>query len=265
MIDTWEAIVLGIVQGATEFLPVSSSGHLVITQALLGLDIPGISFEIAVHLATLVSIVLVYRARIAELATGALGGERDAWEYIGLVSLATLPVVIVGLGWREEVEALFDDPIVPGVALIVTGLLLWSSRSALERAVATRPGWGAALLIGVAQAFALVPGISRSGTTVVVAMWLGLQAREAAAFSFLMAIPAVGGAAVLLARDLTGGALDAIPVVTILAGSVAAGVTGVLAIRTFVAMLASRSFHFFAPYCWAVGVAYLFFVVVRQG
>lgn len=265
MIELWEAIVLGIVQGATEFLPVSSSGHLVITQALLGLDIPGISFEIAVHLATLVSIALVYRSRITDLTTGALGGDREAWEYIGLVTVATLPVVIVGLGWRDQIEVLFDDSIVPGVALIVTGALLWSSRSALERAVATRPGWGAAVLIGIAQAFALVPGISRSGTTVVVAMWLGLQAREAAAFSFLMAIPAVGGAAVLLARDLSGGALDAIPAVTILAGSVAAGVTGVLAIRTFVAMLARRSFHFFAPYCWTIGLAWLAFVLLRQG
>lgn len=265
MINVWEAILLGFVQGATEFLPVSSSGHLVIAQALLGLDLPGISFEIAVHLATLVSIVLVYRTRITDLTTGALSGDREAWEYIGLVSLATLPVVVVGLLWRDEIESLFDAPVVPGVALLVTGLLLWSSRSALERAVAERPTWLYAFVIGVAQAFALVPGISRSGTTVVVAMWLGLQAREAAAFSFLMAIPAVGGAAVLLARDLSGGALDAIPTVTILAGSLAAGITGVLAIRTFVAMLARRSFHFFAPYCWIVGAAYLFFVFSGRG
>lgn len=265
MINVWEAIVLGFVQGATEFLPVSSSGHLVITQALLGLDIPGIAFEIAVHLATLVSIVLVYRSRITDLTTRAFGGDRDAWEYIGLVSLATLPVVVVGLTLRDQIEAMFDHPIVPGVALLVTGLLLWSSRGALERAVAVRPGWGAAFLIGVAQAFALIPGISRSGTTVVVAMWLGIQAREAAAFSFLMAIPAVAGAAILLARDMSGGAFGAIPPMTVVAGSLAAGITGVLAIRTFVAMLNRRSFHFFAPYCWLVGAAYLLFVYARQG
>ncbi len=261
---TWlESLFLGFVQGATEFLPVSSSGHLVMSQAILGIDIPGLLFEVAVHVATLVSILLVYRSRVGGLAAGALRGERDAWEYVGLVVVATIPAAVIGILAKDQIETLFDDPRAPGFALLVTGLVLWTSRYALDRGDRDRPTWGAALLIGIAQAFALVPGISRSGSTVVAAMWLGLEAREAAAFSFLMAVPAIGGAAVLQLLDLDPGGASGLPWLVVLAGSVAAGVTGVLAIRTFVAMLANRSFHLFAPYCWVVGAAYLAFLALR--
>lgn len=258
-----ESLVLGIIQGATEFLPVSSSGHLVIAQNLLAVDVEGVAFEVAVHLATLVSILLVYRTRVAELIQGMIAGERAAFEYAGLIVVATIPAGLLGVFAKDQVEALFDSPLVPGVALIVTGAILWSSRGPQERASGERPTWVEALVIGVAQAFALIPGISRSGTTVVVAMWLGLEAREAAAFSFLMAVPAIGGAAVLQIPDLTGGGPEMLTAPVLLVGGVAAGVTGVLAIRTFVAMLARRSFHFFAPYCWLVGAAYLAYMTLR--
>ncbi len=255
-----EAIVLGIVQGATEFLPVSSSGHLVIFQELLDVREPGVVFEVAVHVATLVSILFVYRKRVADLAVGALRREADALRYVGLLALATVPAGLVGVLAEDAVEALFENPFAPGFALLVTGLFLWSSRAAMPRATAAAPGWGAALLIGVAQAFALVPGISRSGSTVVAALWLGVDPKEAAAFSFLMAVPAISGAAVLQLGELgAGGGLTT----ALLVGSAFAAVTGVLAIRTFVAMLAKRSFHLFAPYCWAVGAAFLIYLVVR--
>jgi len=262
-VSLWESLVLGFVQGATEFLPVSSSGHLVMVQALMDVDVAGVSFEIAVHVATLFSILLVYRTRITELVRGAFAGDREAWKYIGLVSVATVPAGLLGVFDKDRIEALFDNPYVPGVALLVTGAFLWSSRAAMDRADGARPSWGAALLIGFAQAFALVPGISRSGATVVAAMWLGLEAREAAAFSFLMAVPAVGGAAVLQLLDMESAAAASLPMVVLLGGSLVAGVTGVLAIRTFVAVLAKRSFHLFAPYCWTVGAAYLVFLAVR--
>jgi undecaprenyl-diphosphatase len=252
-----ESILLGFIQGATEFLPVSSSGHLVMAQALLEVEIPGVLFEVAVHVATLVSILLVYRSRVGALASGALRGDRDALEYVGLVGLATIPAGLLGVLAKDPIERLFDTAWAPGVALLVTGTFLWSSRSALARAAAERPTWAAAFLIGVAQAFALVPGISRSGATVVAALWLGVEAREAAAFAFLMAVPAIGGAAVLQIPDLVDGSAAALPAAVVGVGSVVAGVTGVLAIRAFNAMLARRSFHFFAPYCWGVGALYL--------
>lgn len=292
-----EALLLGIVQGATEFLPVSSSGHLVISQVLLGLTIPGVFFEVAVHVATLLSVLLAYRGRVAGLARGAVRGERSAWRYLGLIALATLPAAALGIFFRDAIEALFESPVAPGVALLVTGAVLWSSRWALSRqeepsspvsptdvsgggkAPDVKPategaggpppeplsvdpgalgamGAGAALLIGFGQAFALVPGISRSGTTVVVALWLGVEAREAAAFSFLMAIPAIGGAALLQLPELLGEGAG-VSGQALLVGSVAAAVVGVVAIRTFVAMLRRRSFHTFAYYCWLVGTGFL--------
>lgn len=258
-----ESIILGFVQGAAEFLPVSSSGHLVMTQVVLGIEIPGVVFEVAVHVATLVSILLVYRTRVTELAVGALTRDANAWRYIGLVVVATVPAGLMGVFAKDRIEAMFENPLVPGVALLVTGAFLWSSRIAVERADAPRPGWGAAVLIGIAQAFALVPGISRSGATVVAALWLGIEAREAAAFSFLMAVPAIAGAAVLQIPDLQATGTGGLGLGVIVWGSIVAGVVGVLAIRTFVAMLARRSFHFFAPYCWAVGGAYLAYLVLR--
>jgi len=199
-VTAWEALVLGVVQGATEFLPVSSSGHLVIAQALLGLTLPGVLFEVAVHVATLVSILLVYRERITGLVAGALERDPEAVRYVLLVVVATIPAALVGLTAKDAIEALFESPVVPGVALLVTGTFLWTTRRAVARATLERPGWIAALLIGAAQAFALVPGISRSGATVVAALWLGVKGREAAAFSFLMAVPAIAGAAVCATR-----------------------------------------------------------------
>ena len=257
----WEAFVLGVVQGATEFLPVSSSGHLVVVQTVLGIDQDGILFEVVVHVATLLSILLVYRKRITDLVRRMGARDGEAWRYVGLVALATLPIVVVGGLFKAPVEALFDDPVTPGVALLVTGAFLWTTRRALKRGGRPRPTVLGALLIGAVQAFALVPGISRSGATVVVALWLGVHAGEAAAFSFLMAVPAIAGAMVLMIPDLSTGAGPGL--VPLLLGGVAAAVTGVLAIKTFVAMLARKSFFWFAPYCWGVGALYLSYLALR--
>ncbi len=258
---SWEALILGFVQGATEFLPVSSSGHLVMSQVVLGINVPGVLFEVAVHVATLLSILLVYRKRVTGLAGGVLGRDLDALRYMGFIVVATVPAGLLGVFAKSRVEALFESPSVPGFALLVTGALLWSTRSAASRGAASHPGWIGAFLIGVAQAFALVPGISRSGATVVAALWLGMEAREAAAFSFLMAVPAIAGAAVLQIPDLgVGSGPGGLPLIL---GGVAAAVTGVLAIRTFVLVLARRSFHYFAPYCWIVGAGFLLYLQLQ--
>ena len=259
----WDAFLLGIIQGATEFLPVSSSGHLVIVQNLLSISIEGLAFEVIVHLGTLFSILLVYRRRISDLTVGALRNDRDSIAYVGLLIAATIPAAVLGIFAKDPIEALFDDPMVPGVALLFTGAILWSSRSALGRTTVTRPTWTMAVVIGMAQACALIPGISRSGSTVVVAMWLGFEAREAAAFSFLMAVPAIAGATILQMPDLVGVGPQGLSLSLLVIGGLTAGVTGVVAIRSFVGVLARRSFHFFAPYCWIVGLLYLAYLLVR--
>jgi undecaprenyl-diphosphatase len=256
-----EAIILGLVQGATEFLPVSSSGHLVIVQELLGVVSPGVVFEVVVHLATLISILVAYRSRVADLAVGALGRDPASLRYIGLVVVATIPAGLVGVLFKDSVEALFENPVATGVALLVTGIFLWSSRTPLRRTEHVAIGVRAAVLIGLAQAVALVPGISRSGTTVVAALWLGLEAREAAAFSFMMAIPAIAGAAVLQIPDLVAGGGPGVSALVV--GGIVAAVSGVLAIRTLIAMLARKSFPVFAIYCWIAGTAFLSYLALR--
>ncbi len=268
----WEAAVLGFVQGATEFLPVSSSGHLVIAQCLLSscaagsgsvlrTGMQGVLFEVAVHVATLLSILIVYRSRIVDLVRGVLAKDQDAVAYVGLIIAATIPVVIVGGLAKDRIEALFGDPAVSGVGLLLTGVILWSSRHRIVQAARERPGLTAAVLMGLVQVCAVVPGISRSGTTVVAALWLGVYAEEAAAFSFLMAIPAIAGAAVLQIPNL--GAVGALDVAPLLVGSGVAALTGVLAIQMFVVMLDKRFFHLFAPYCWLVGGGFLSYLWIR--
>lgn len=256
----WEAIVLGIVQGATEFLPVSSSGHLVVTQELLHVEVPGILFEVAVHLATLVSILLVYRERVSALILGCARGEQASWRYAGLLVLATIPAAVLGLFFEDAISAFFDDPAVVGVAFLVTGTFLFSARAALARDPGDDPTVRTALIMGFAQAFALIPGISRSGSTVVAGLWGGVAGREAAAFSFLMAVPAILGAAVLKLPDAQVSGLGAGALVV---GSVAAAVTGVLAIRSFVALLRRQTFHGFAYYLWPAGVGFLLYLALR--
>ena len=258
--SVWEAIFLGALQGATEFLPVSSSGHLVVGQTLLGMEIQGVQFEVAVHVATLISVLVIYRDRLIELVSGTLRRDRDAVRYIGLLALATLPAGIVGVFFGDAIEGLFESPFVPATAFLVTGAILWSTRRVLGRDVWKSLTWSMALLIGFAQAFALVPGISRSGTTVAMALWLGVSAGEAASFSFLMAIPAIAGAAVLQAPELASQGLP-LSGTALAAGFIVAAVTGILAIKAFVALLERKAFHRFAIYCWALGTAFLLYLL----
>ena len=265
---TWyEGVFLGLVQGATEFLPVSSSGHLVMGQAVLGVEVPGLGFEVALHFATLVSVLIVYRARIAALVARIVRGDREQLRYGGLLLLASVPAAVAGAGFGDFLAVLFDSPPVAGVALLVTGCVVWTARGALAREPAGGPGAGSALIVGLAQAAAIVPGISRSGVTVVAALWRGVEAREAAAFSFLLSVPAVGGAALLevpgLVAGVGPGARGGVSVGVLGAAAAVACVTGVAAIGTFRRMLENRSLHRFAPYLWGVGALFIWFVSAR--
>lgn len=254
--DPIEALLLGLAQGLTEFFPVSSSGHLAMIQALFGgREGGGLLFEVGVHVATLFAIAFFYRVRIAELLRGFLAREGEALEYAGKLVVGTLPAVVVGLGAKDWIEAQFGNPVMVGCLLLTTGVIVMSTRWTAPRASAPVPGWGAALLIGCAQALAILPGISRSGSTVAMALLLGVAPLAAAEFAFLLGIIAITGAAVLMIPDLQNA--DASAATDLAIGGAAALVSGLVAIWLFVRMLDKHLFHHWAWYCWSVGAAFL--------
>lgn len=255
----WEGILLGVVQGLTEFLPVSSSGHLVLGEALLGLQPPGVFFEVTVHVATLVAVLLVYRGRILELF-GAFAGDAGARRSILLLAVASAPLVL-GAVFQDFFERVFHSVPLVGVNLLVTGAFLWSTRWTPPPA-RPEPGVPGALGIGFAQVAAIFPGISRSGATVSAGLWLRVDPVRAAEFSFLMSIPAIVGAAVLQVPDLVTQGRPAIATAPLVLSFLAALLSGVVAIRLLVSLLARRAFHRFAPYCWTVGGAVLIWSLI---
>jgi undecaprenyl-diphosphatase len=251
----WEGIVLGLVQGITEFLPVSSSGHLVVAETVLGIHTPGVLVEVAVHVATLVAVAVVYWRRLAQLLVGMMRRDGAAWRYVGLLALASVPAAVVGLGFQDWFERSFDSLVIVGFDFLVTGTVLWST-SLVRPADRGEPTAGGAVAVGLAQAVAILPGISRSGSTVAVGIWAGVEPVHAAEFSFLMAMPAIAGAAVLQVPDAAAGvaSVGAFPLGL---SFIAALASGVFAIRLLVRLLARRAFHRFAPYCWVLGGATL--------
>lgn len=250
-----QAIFLGIVQGLTEFLPVSSSGHLVLTERLLGINTPGVTFEVAVHLATLCAVLWVYRGRIGELIVGLVYGRGEAWRYAGLIVLASIPAGLAGVLGRDAFESAFDRPLLAAAMLIVTGAIVYTLRFTGGRGGDPLPDARRSVLVGIAQALAILPGVSRSGATVAMGAWQGVDVVRMAEFSFLMSVPAILGAGLLQFGDLGG--QGSVGATALAAGFVAAAAAGIVAIRLFVRMLEARTFHHFAWYCWSVGALYL--------
>ncbi len=258
--DWLEAAFLGLVQGLTEFLPVSSSGHLVIGETLLGGLGEGIVFEIAVHVGTLLAILVFYRRRIASLVVGVLRGDARSLRYTAKIGLATLPAVVVGLTLKDAIESLFERPWLVGVALLCTGAILWTTRRTLPEARLPEPSFAQAFWIGCAQVVAIAPGISRSGTTVAAALALGVAPLAATEFSFLMAVAAITGAAVLALPDAQAASPDVLRACAL--GGAVAAVSGLGALWLFVRLLRSQRFHLFAWYTTAVGLAFLLYQLV---
>jgi undecaprenyl-diphosphatase len=248
----WEAAILGLIQGVTEFLPISSSGHLSLSRSLLGLKTDDLTFEVIVHAGTLLAVLIALRARIATLLGGCLRREQQALKMAGLILLGTLPAGVVGILFESTIEQGFSHEAAVGAFLILTGFVLWSTRH--RRGTRSDVRTGDAASIGFAQAFAILPGVSRSGTTIAVGIWLGMEATEAATFSFLLSIPVILGATVLKLGDMlaTPPSPDAIGALAV--GFAAAFVSGLIAIRWLLALLARGRLDRFAWYCWAVGV-----------
>lgn len=262
----WQAVVLGVIQGVTEFLPISSSGHLVIAQHFLGIAGNTLTFDVFVHAGSLLAVVVALKEDLAAMVAGALsllgrrgGPEADAGRHLLLqVAAATVPLVVAGLLFRDVVEEAFSSATVPVVLLFATGaLLLYADRA---RAVGRweEVGWPQALWMGLAQALAVLPGLSRSGVTISAGMMSGLGRRAAAKFSFLLAIPAIAGATALeLAGLVQGGTTSAAGAAALLAGALSSAVTSYLSIRLFLRFVRQGRLTPFAYYTWALGAVLL--------
>lgn len=243
--------LLGLIQGLTEFLPVSSSGHLVLAQALLGAKTEGILLEVLLHLGTTLVVVLFYRERVVELLRPRLDPERNRYRLAILAGL--VPAGVVGVFFQEPIERLFESPAPTVAALACTGLFLLATKLAKDKDRTVGPGLG--FLIGVAQAVAILPGISRSGATIAAALFLGVKRKQAAEFSFVMSIPAILGAALLTARDLRGAEGEAAFLVPALLGTLVAIVSGYFALRFLVRVVEAGRIHLFGWYCLALALA----------
>jgi len=248
----WQGILLGLVQGLTEFLPVSSDGHLAVIGHVAGVHTPGVFVEVALHVATLGSILVVYGRRFWQLVVGVLQRQPDALRYAGLLIIGMIPAGLVGIFLEHLIERAFQSLWAAGVGFLVTAACLWSTRHRGPEG-ASQPSPRGALIIGLAQAFAPLPGVSRSATTISSGLWVGLGAVAAADFSFLMAIPLIAGAGLVEARHASAD-IAQVGAVPLLVGCIVAFLSGVFAIRFLVAMLRRGRFYQFAPYCLAIGL-----------
>lgn len=266
-----QAILLGLVQGLTEFLPISSSGHLALGAYWFGLEPesrPMLVFNIAVHLGTVLAVAavfarkfLAYFSRLLAEANPHYEGRRIAWKIAALGILASVPTAVIGLGFKDELEQAFGNRTGIGIALIATGSLLWITGKIPRPTRGWRRfGWWRALVIGLGQGIAILPGVSRSGTTISLAMICGLKREWAGEFSFFIAIPAICGAALVSTLDvLKDPAMSVSSFMTgpLLIGSLVATATGYFALRMLMAAVRKAKLHYFCYYCWLLGLVVL--------
>lgn len=247
----FDAVLLGIIQGLTEFLPISSSGHLVLTQELLGVNQPGLTFELLVHFGTLLSVLIYFRRPIIRLVQALYRPDMKEERRILLyLVIGTIPAGLVGVLLEDYFERAFASPLFTAFMLIVTGCILFSTR--LARGEGSTVGLKSAVVMGIGQAFAILPGISRSGSTIAAGILSGVKPDKAAEFSFLLAIPAIAGALVLEFDSLIS--LDSALLGQYLAGTLASFVFGLAAVYVVLATIRRGKFEYFAYYCFAAGV-----------
>lgn len=290
----WEAIIMGLVQGLAEFLPVSSSGHLAIFKYILGIDLEaggGLVFDVMLHFGTLVAIFIAFWKDIKKLViegfailgvwfknagrffSNLFRKEKKEYapvvttayrKFVMLVIVSTIPTGIIGVLGKDLIEAASATLIVPGICLIITSVLLTLADNSKEGH--KRPNqisYAEAGLVGVAQGLATLPGISRSGTTITACLRLGFDKNFAVKYSFIMSIPAVLGACVLELKDFTLSGLETATMVNYIIGTVVAAVVGYICIRTMLVIVRGKKFKGFAYYCLVVGAVAIIWNFIR--
>jgi len=250
-----DAIILGIIQGITEFLPISSSGHLVIGQELLGVNTPGNVFEVVTHIGTLLSVILVFWKELATILKTIQNS--DTQKYVFYLLIGTLPAVIIGLGGKDIISSLFESTQMVAGALLVTGIVLLGTQNLKKKN--EQLNWKRGLLIGMAQAIAIIPGISRSGLTISTSLALGISGKDAAKYSFLLAIPAISGAGLLTALDMKTGTIP-IPFPQLMTAFICSFSVGYISLKWLLGLLENGKFHRFGYYCISVGLITYFVI-----
>lgn len=259
-----DALILGILQGLTEFLPVSSSGHLVLGKVLLNVHENGIAFEVFVHFGTLLSVLVVYRRDIYGLIRSfftSLGNPARINEYyrqdrsfrwLVYILAGSVPAGVVGILFNDPIEKVFNDPWMVTCMLLVTGTVLLLTR--FIRPPQREMTFKHAILIGCAQALAIMPGISRSGSTISMALYLGISREEAARYSFLLAVPVILGATVLKLVELLHDLPPASEVMYLAVGTGISFISGYAAIRLLLLFIRRGKLDYFAWYCYGIGI-----------
>ena len=280
--SVFQAVFLGIVQGLTEFLPVSSSGHLAICQNVFHIDTGGsVAFDVMLHVGTLLVVFLVYWKDICKLVAEAVRMLADIFfnlkvlvsrnntqepkkyrriirtnyrKFVALVIVSTIPTGLIGYFGKKLIEDASATLIIPGICLLITGVILYlSDRVENCWKIPRDVSWGEGVLIGIAQGFATLPGISRSGTTISACTFCGFERKFAVKYSFILSIPAILGAAVLELKDLVNESMSPSMAGSYIGGMIAAAVFGYIFIRIVGQMVLSRKMRYFAYYCFGAG------------
>ena len=257
-----QAIILGLIQGITEFLPVSSSGHLEIGKHLYGLDMTGsesLTFDVVVHAGTALSTVVVFRKDIGRIIAGLLEFRwNDETWFASYILISMIPTAIIGLAFEDQITALFEGQLLlVGAMLVLTGILLFLADRAKET---TKSVFALdAFVIGLAQAIAILPGVSRSGATISTSVLLGVDRHKAARFSFLMVLPIILGKTLLDTKDIIAGQAAGVEVdvTTLLLGLAAAFISGVLACNWMITLVRRAKLKYFSYYCFSIAAIVL--------
>jgi len=258
MVTLIEVFILAVIQGLTEWLPVSSSGHLVIIQKVLGLS-PPLILDVMLHVGTLFGVLTVFRNDILDIIKALIKRDfgTDAGKLALFITVGSVPIAIIGFVFYDILESLFSNLPAVGLTLLITGCVLVFSE---KRPGNKKMGILDSILIGLAQGVAIIPGSSRSGVTVATGLLRKIDKATAFRYSFLLSVPAVIGATVMESKDLVAGNVDAVP---LFLGAIISMIVGYASLKLVQKIVMNEKFHLFAYYCWTVGIAIIFFTIFQ--